>query len=47
MPDTISVKGSYLCGAVEIEAKTLATSVGASNCSMCRKCGMEANLCSR
>jgi hypothetical protein len=37
MSETISAKGSCLCGAVEIEAKTLVTSVGACHCSICRK----------
>jgi hypothetical protein len=33
---TIEAKGSCLCGAVKIEAKTLASSMGACHCSMCR-----------
>ena len=37
MSETISAKGGCLCGAVEIEAKTLVAFVGACHCSMCRK----------
>ncbi len=33
---TIEAKGSCLCGSVKIEAKTLASSMGACHCSMCR-----------
>jgi len=33
---TIEAKGRCLCGAVKIEAKTLASSMGACHCSMCR-----------
>jgi hypothetical protein len=34
----IEAKGRCLCGAVKIEAKTLASSMGACHYSMCRNC---------
>jgi hypothetical protein len=37
MSASIEAKGSCLCGAVEIEAKSMSTSVGACHCSTCRK----------
>jgi len=37
MSETILAKGNCLYGAIEIEAKTLATSVDACHYSMCRK----------
>ncbi len=37
MTTTVEAKGSCLCGAVKIEAKTVSKSVGACHCNMCRK----------
>ncbi|WP_416308454.1 GFA family protein [Neptunicella sp. SCSIO 80796] len=34
---TIDAKGKCLCGAVNIQAKTLSTQVGACHCNTCRK----------
>ena len=39
MSDTIEATGRCLCGAVEITAKAMPTSVGACHCSMCRTWG--------
>lgn len=39
MTDTKHTKGSCLCGAVTIEAKSMQTSVGACHCKMCRRWG--------
>ena len=39
MPDTTEGKGSCLCGAVGIIAKSINKLVGACHCSMCRKWG--------
>jgi hypothetical protein len=37
MSDTIARKGSCLCGAVTIYAKTMSKKVGACHCTMCQK----------
>lgn len=37
MSKKVKATGQCLCGAVEVEAKTLDTSVGACHCSMCRR----------
>lgn len=37
MSDLIEGKGSCLCGAVKISAKTMSNKVGACHCSMCQK----------
>ena len=37
MSDLIEGKGSCLCGAVHLYAKTMSKDVGACHCSMCRK----------
>ncbi len=39
MSDTIDAEGQCLCGAVEIEAKSLQKNVGACHCGMCRHWG--------
>ena len=39
MSGTIEGKGSCLCGAIQINAKTMNTQVGTCHCSMCRKWG--------
>ena len=37
MADTSEAKGSCLCGAVRVTARTLSRSIGACHCGMCRK----------
>ena len=37
MSSVIESKGTCLCGAVSIQAKSMATDVGACHCNMCRK----------
>ena len=37
MTHSVNVKGSCLCGAVKITAKTMSHSIGACHCGMCRK----------
>lgn len=37
MSDKIEAKGSCLCGAVEVEAHEVSSSIGACHCAMCRK----------
>lgn len=39
MSSSVEVKGSCLCGAVTIDAKTMSKNVGACHCSTCRKWG--------
>lgn len=39
MSETIEGKGSCLCGAVQLTAKSMSKNVGACHCSMCRKWG--------
>lgn len=39
MSAVIEAKGSCLCGAVKLEAKSMSTDVGACHCNMCRKWG--------
>ena len=39
MNTTISAKGHCLCGAVQIEANTVDTNIGACHCSTCRRWG--------
>lgn len=37
MTEHVNIDGSCLCGAVEIEAKNVAPSIGACHCRMCRR----------